>query len=299
MQVKWSEPPREKGGKRLQTKRAEPLEKKRGERLQIQQRKTHGKPRGVMAAAILLAVSTAVVAGVTFGWYDLLRETQAGEVVLQSESQLVSVDGFKLFNSSNVESGLSDGNTLTLKSYDSVFGKNSETPVYILIPVGGEAVRQSGYDLEFSFDCGSDTLMEGDKIKPLFSNVAQLRCVTVDDPSVLTSYKAARDQFYMEDGSAQPGVSASKCFAYFTVDSDTHEVSIGESGKSSIVSLSAPGHSDTGVQYVLFELDYNAGLMTGFVNNHASDTSGRLDLSQQISFVPDTFNITVSASQTS
>ena len=119
-----------KGGKRLQAGWSPPTEEKGGKRLQAQQRKTLRKPRGVMAAVILLAVSAAMIAGVTFGWYDFFRDTQAGAVVLTSEGQLVSVDGFTLFSSSEATSTLPSGNSLTLKSYDSVFGRNEQTPVY-------------------------------------------------------------------------------------------------------------------------------------------------------------------------
>lgn len=258
------------------------------------------KPRGVMTTVILLAVSVAVVAGVTLGWYDFLKKTQADDVVLNSEGQLVNVDGFTLFNSNEAESTLPNGNSLTLKSYDSVFGKNSETPVYILIPVSGEAVQQPDYDLKFTFDCGGSELVNADtnKIQPYFSNVAQVRYVVVSNPSDLTSYKAAREQFYTEDGSVQSGVSASEYFVKeLEVDSNTHTLVSGK--KENAVTLSAPGYSNTGVQYVLFELDYNFELVTGFVNNYADDFSGRLDQTQNLEFNDkdhqETLQITVSA----
>ena len=271
---------------------------KNGTQLRAWLRENLTKPRGVMTAVILLAVSAAVFAGVTFGWYDFLRETQAGTVELNSEGQMVNVDGFTLFTYENEEYGISaDKTTITLKSFDSVFGKNSETPVYILIPVSGEAVQQPGYDLKFTFACGNNTLLDGGKIKPLFSNVAQVRYVVVNDPSGLTSYEAARSRFYAADGSVQPGVSTPVCFASFTVDSDRHNVT--SSDKSPTVTLSAPGYSAAGVQYVLFELDYNFDLVTGFIDNYASDISGRLDLASEIKFDQDSFNITVSASYTS
>ncbi|MDD6188117.1 MAG: hypothetical protein PUB32_00890, partial [Clostridiales bacterium] len=140
------------------------------------------KPRGLMTAVILLAVSAAVIAGVTLAWYDSFKAAQTENLVLKSEGQLVSVDGYKIFTSGGVESTLPSGNTIKLKSYDSVFGKNSETPMYILVPVRGQAVREAGHMLHFEFDCGSGPLMDetdNTKIKPLFSNVAQLRYVTV------------------------------------------------------------------------------------------------------------------------
>lgn len=284
-----------KGGKRLQAGWSPPTEKKGGKRLQAQQRKTLRKPRGVMAAVILLAVSAAMIAGVTFGWYDFFRDTQAGAVVLTSEGQLVSVDGFTLFSSSEATSTLPSGNTLTLKSYDSVFGRNEQTPVYILIPVTGEAVQEAGYTLQFSFDCGGSpltgTVDEEIKIQPYFSNVAQLRCVVVSGTP--TDYGDAQAQF---SGVADTPV----CFASFTVDSNSHALQLDPApSKNNSVTLSAPGHSDTGVQYVLFELDYNFNLVTGFVNNYASGIAGRLDQSQNLEFNDkdhqETIVITVSA----
>lgn len=278
-----------KGGKRLQlTPLAAPPGEKGGKRLQIQQRKTHGKPRGVMAAAILLAVSIAVVAGVTFGWYDFLRETQAGAVVLKSEGQNVNVDGFTIIASSEANSDILNRNTIILKSCDSVFGRNSETPVYILIPVSGEAVQQ-GHTLQFKFDCGNgmDTLIDGDKIKPLFSNVAQLRCVTVAANEVPTDYGTAQAKF--SDVTDSP-----VCFASFTVDKNTHELVSGE--KTSTVTLSVSGYSASGEIYVLFELDYNFELVTGFVDNYASGIADRLDQTQNLQFNEETLTITVSAS---
>lgn len=273
-----------KGGKRLQlTPLAAPPGEKGGKRLQIQQQKTHGKPRGVMAAAILLAVSIAVVAGVTFGWYDFLRETQAGAVVLKSEGQNVNVDGFTIIASSEANSDILNSNTIILKSCDSVFGRNSETPVYILIPVSGEAVQQ-GHTLQFKFDCGNDTLEDGGKVQPCLSNVAQLRCVTVD--GVPADYADARAKF--SDVTDSP-----VCFASFTVNKITHELDFRE--KTSTVTLTAPGYSADGVQYVLFELDYNFELVTGFVDNYASGIADRLDQTQNLQFNAETLTITVSA----
>ena len=269
----------------MQVTRSVPSRKKGGKRLQIQQHKTHGKPRGVMAAAMLLAVSAAVIAGVTFGWYDFLRETQAGAVVLNSEGQDVNVDGFTIIASNKASSDVLNRNTITLKSYDSVFGKNSETPVYILIPVSGQAVQEENHTLSFTFDCGNGTLVNTDTnmVQPYFSNVAQLRCVTVaGEPA---DYADARAQF---SGVTDPP----ECFANFTVDSETHAAS---GTKRRTVPLSAPGYSATGVQYVLFELDYNFDLVTRFVDNHANDISGRLDQSQNLEFSQDTIHITVSA----
>ena len=287
-------PPREKGGKRLQRTRPSVLPEQRGgKRLRIQQRRTHGKPRGVMASAILLAVSVAVVAGVTFGWYDLLRETQAGAVVLKSEGQNVNVDGFTLFTYEDEEAGISsDKKTITLKSYDSVFGRNENTPVYILIPVSGQAV-QSGSALTFTFGCDGDPpLMDAEpnngKIKPLLSNVMQLRGVTVD--RVPASYEEAKTMFTGAETSATPA----RCFVTGLTVSEDHVVTGGEKLPSIALTVSANVGSD--VRYVLFQLDYNADLMSGFVKNHTGDTSGRLDLSQQISFDPDTLHITVSTS---
>lgn len=283
-----------KGGKRLQENRSEPPREKGGKWLQIQQRETHGKPRGVMAAAILLAVSVAVVAGVTFGWYDLLRETQAGAVVLNSEGQNINVDGFTIIASSEANSDILNSNTIILKSCDSVFGRNSKTPVYILIPVSGEAVQQ-GHTLQFKFDCGNDTLVDGDKVQPCLTNVAQLRYVVVSNPSGLLSYEAARDQFYAKDGSVRTGVSTSKCFASFTVNKNTHVLQPNWS-KNKFVELSVNGYSASGEIYVLFELDYNFELVTGFVDNYASGIADRLDQTQNLQFNKETLTITVSAS---
>ncbi|MGN0967646.1 MAG: hypothetical protein ACI4O3_00125 [Oscillospiraceae bacterium] len=250
------------------------------------------KPRGVMMSVMLLAVSAAVAAAVSFAWFDLFRQSRAENLILRSEGQAVSVDGFKLFTSDEVESAFQNGNTLKLKSFDSVFGKNSETPVYILIPVGGDAVR-AGSTLNFTFDCGGSALtgtVDGkDKILPYFSNVAQLRCVTVDE--IPTDYSGAKAKFPELDDS-------SRCFASFTVDSNSHELQSGGE-KTSSLTLSVSGYSAADLCYVLFELDYNDALVTGFVDNHTSDFSGRLDQTQNLEFNdaehPEIITITVSA----
>lgn len=122
--------------------------------------------------------------------------------------------------------------------------------------------------------------------------------MVVPDSSGLTSYSAAREKFYKEDGSDQPEVSTPVCFASFKVDSDTHVLQP-DYFKVNPAVLSMPGYSASGVIYVLFELDYNFDLVTGFVNNHASDFSGRLDKTQNLEFNDEnhkeTLQITVSA----
>lgn len=300
-------------GKRWPVKRTELKENSDKERLQKRQPGTNWKPQGTMAAVVLLAVSVGVFSGVTFGWYSHLRKTQAGEVTLNSEGQLVNVDGLTIFtyeyqesqeNQESIKYGISDDKTtITLKSYDSVFGRNEQTPVYILIPVKGEAVQQGGYNLQFEINCGDSTLM-GDgtdptKIKPIFSNVAQLSYIAVNgqDDININSYNDARSMFHPSDSAGQTVVSDPECFVDFTVDKDTHTVT-SSTEKGSIIFDKIAGYSSTGVVYVLFELDYSLNLVTGFVDNYASDDSGRLDQAKNLTFTQDTIHITVSASRT-
>ena len=304
-------------GKRWPEKRTELKANNDEKRLHKKQHGKYWKPQDAVMAIALLAVSLGVISGVTFGWYNHLRRTEAGYVDLKSEGQMVSVDGFTIFTSEdhdnqgsqenhesleNKEYGISaDKTKITLKSYDSVFGRNDRTPFYILIPVGGEAVKNEGHDLHFKIECDDNSLMiDGDptKIKPVFSNVAQLRYIVVRDKEVLDlkSYEDAYGLFHPADGSGQTELpSTQACFVDFDVDKDTHAVDVIKE-KGSIDDFSVQGLSNTGVLYVLFEMDYNLKLVTGFVDNYASGISGRLDQSHNLTFTQDTIHITISAS---
>ena len=249
---------------------------------------TRGKSP-IAAAAALLAVLV-MVSGITFAWYRENQSTEGTQATIKSDSEKVALSEFTVYYS---DGAVTNNGTITLQSYDSVFGRNQNTPLYVLIPVSGEAVQNTGYTLEFSFDCGNDALINGDsgKIMPYLSNVMQVSCMAVDERP--ETYEDAQGKFTQRNEA---------CFASFTVDATSHVVQSG-SRKDSTIGFTMDEHSTKGEIFVLFELDYNHDLITGFVDNYANDFAGRLDAAQNLEFndpakgYQETYQITVSAKE--
>ncbi|MDO4487463.1 MAG: hypothetical protein Q4B67_00030 [Eubacteriales bacterium] len=245
----------------------------------------------------------ALLIGTTYAWYDRLWENRSGGINVNSESPLVSVEGYTLLYSPDADgSSLLSSNLITLKSYDSVFGKNENTPAYIVVPVTGTAVSEPGYTLHFSFDCGNTEILNNEgKIKALYSNVAQLRFYTFPDKAsaeaVLNSddpYMAAYEIF-PHDGDDETGF-VKATWADYTVGRDTHTIE-GTPSKEQQVIISVPGEATdgTGIKYVVFELTYNGNLVENFLNNHIANLSDRLSNTSTIEFEPDMDLILVTA----
>lgn len=244
----------------------------------------------ILAAVFWLTVLT-LLCGTTFTWYLETKSTEGTQAVVKSDSELAVLSEFTIYYSDGATvTGSNNDFVITLKSYDSVFGRNQNTPMYILLPISGKAVQNTGYTLNLTFDCNNDALVGGEsgRILPYFSNVAQIRCVAVD--TVPGSYQEAQNAF---------SGSEAACFASFTVDKSSHTVLSGS--KNRTVSFTLDKHSANGEIYALFEVGYNFALIAGFVDNHANDFTGRLDTTQSLEFngenYSETYLISVSAAK--
>ncbi|MGN1155827.1 MAG: hypothetical protein ACI4TK_06595 [Agathobacter sp.] len=259
--------------------------------------KTLKKP--ILAAALWLTV-LALVCGTTFAWYIEARDAESSQTTIKSDSYSVVLTGYTVYYSDGVTVTKDDSTnfTIDLQSFDSVLGRNENTPLYIVVPVSGSAVENKE-ELSVTIACSggfstvvtdAETQVSRSLVSTNLSNVAQIRGTirSADD----LDYTQLHKLFHGEGNFPAHTFVEYSLDATYNIQGNPQKINV----SMTIPSASYPDQDPLKTVYLVLELDYNVDLSNKLLlNRFGNRMSDRLGQAKDIKLDADITTITVNA----
>lgn len=283
--------------------------------------------RLVSLCLVTLICAVTVFAYLSRAWFSNNEKTQDGTSMVASEvPEDVLIDGYTVYKRENVEQAdgsmtkkytvtTSDSlNDVDMLPFDSVFGRNENTPLIVRIPVSGKAVdghtallltldREDTEELKPYCDDGfglhanaTDAALhiENGKIINYLSNIAQIKFAVIKELNDATQageiYDTALTYFENQVPAAKTYAEQTRNGKVYTVVKNTNSLLWNLPSDYGTDYLTDDGHL-----YIYVEIDYEEHLVAAYLQNHESNFAiGKLGQTQMLEFIGDLDTLTVS-----
>lgn len=260
-------------------------------------------------------------------WFSNNEKTHNGTSIVASEvPEDLMVDGYTVYKRENVQQAdgsmtkkytatTSDSlNDVDMLPFDSVFGRNENTPLIVRILVSGKAVdghtallltldREDTEELKPYCDDGfglhanatNETLhTENGKIINYLSNIAQIKFAVIKELNDATQaekiYDTALTYFKNQVPAAKAYAEQTRNGKDYTVTKNTNSLLWNLPSDYGADCLTDDGHL-----YIYVEIDYEEHLVAAYLQNHESNFGiGKLGQTQMLEFIGDLDTLTVS-----
>ena len=282
--------------------------------------------RLISLCLVTLISAVTVFAYLSRAWFSNNEKTHDGTSIVASEvPEDVLIDGYTVYKRESVEQA--DGSVIKkyyattsdslsdvkMQAFDSVFGRNEDTPLIVRIPMSGKAVdghkalhiTLDRADTEALKDYCADSFglnanatdsslhIENGKIINYISNIAQVRFAIIKELNDVTQpqevYDTALAYFEGHASDAKTYAKQTKDGKSYVVTKDTNTITDdipADYGEDYL--------TDDGQLYLYVEIDYEEFLVAAYLQNHKGNFAiGKLGQTQMLDFNGDLDLITV------
>lgn len=276
-----------------------------------------------------IACVVVLVAAGTFAWYAFVRNTDIiHDSVTTEDGASIVCENFTVYTRTTDAEGNKQYQVynsipeITMNTYDSVFGKNEDTAIFIRIPVEGSTVdgtkdiklemsrnNPDGYDSLtdnkglISKETNQELNLEEGKIINFLTNISKYKCMLIPELNsaangeAQTIYETAFSSF--EDNN--PGLET-KYYATQTKENKVYTVSKSDTNKitwtltsGEITAAKVAGENKI---YVYIEVNYDEHLVAAYLQNHEGNFVARkLGETQLLHYVGDLDQLTATSTR--